>query len=101
MARTENFHFAVDGRFMHRRSHKVLAVFPLPFNPYKLIFRVLNYAWKHKCPERRSALTYWVEDIPSCIDLGMSKYGGPFVAKEVQDVKTFLIIARSTLWSRM
>ena len=25
-------------------------------NPYKLIFRVLHYSWKHKYPERRSAL---------------------------------------------
>ena len=58
-------------------------------NPYKLIFRVLNYSRKHKYPERRSALTYWEEDIPSRIDLGMSKYGGPFTVEEVEDVKTF------------
>ena len=35
----------------------LLTIFPQPFNPYKLIFRVLNYARKHKYPERRSALT--------------------------------------------
>ena len=58
-------------------------------NPYKLIFRVLNYARKHKYPERRSALTYWEEDIPPRIDLGMSKYDGPFTFEEVEDVKTF------------
>ena len=57
-------------------------------NPYKLIFRVLHYSWKHKYPERRSALTYWEEDIPSRIDLGMNKYGGPFTVEEVEDVKT-------------
>ena len=57
-------------------------------NPYKLIFKVLRYSWKHKYPERRSALTYWEEDIPSRIDLGMSKYGGPFTVEEVEDVKT-------------
>ena len=67
----------------------LLTVLPQLFNPYKLIFKVLNYAWKHKYPERRSALTYWEEDIPSRIDLGMSKYGGPFTVEEVEDVKTF------------
>ena len=67
----------------------LLTIFPHSFNPYKLIFRVLNYARKHKYPERRSALTYWEEDIPSRIDLGMSKYGGPFTVEEVEDVKTF------------
>ena len=68
---------------------KLLTIFPHPVNPYKLIIRALNYARKHKYPERRSALTYWEEDIPSCIDLGMSKYGGPFSVEEVEDVKTF------------
>ena len=66
-----------------------LTIFPQLVNPYKLIFRVLNYARKHKYPERRSALTYWEEDIPPRIDLGMSKYGGPFTFEEVEDVKTF------------
>ena len=67
----------------------LLTIFPHSFNPYKLIFKVLIYAQKHKYPERRSALTYWEEDIPSRIDLGMSKYGGPFTVEEVEDVKTF------------
>ena len=57
-------------------------------NPYKLIFKVLNYARKHKYPQRRSALTYWEEGIPSRIDLGKLKYGGPFAFEEVEDVKT-------------
>ena len=59
----------------------LLTIFPHLVNPYKLIFRVLNYAQKHKYPERRSALTYWEEDIPSRIDLGISKYGGPFTVE--------------------
>ena len=58
-------------------------------NPYKLIFKVLKYSWKHKYPERRSALTYWEDKYPSRIDLVMSKYGGPFTVEEVEDVKTF------------
>ena len=49
---------------------------------------MLNYARKHKFPERRSAFTYWEEDYPSRIDLGKDKYGGPFTVEEVEDVKT-------------
>ena len=62
------------------------------FNPFKNIYRVLKYAWKHKVPERRSAFTYWEEDIPPRIDLGKDKYGGPFTTEEVEDTKTFLRI---------
>ena len=61
-------------------------------HPLKLIYLVLKYAWQHKCPERRSAFTYWEEDIPPRIDLGKSKYGGPFTTEEVEDTKTFLRI---------
>ena len=61
-------------------------------NPLKLVHKVLKYAWKHKCPENRSAFTYWEEDIPPRIDLGKNKYGGPFTTEEVEDTKTFLRI---------
>ena len=70
-------------------SH-VLMTKPQLSNPIKHIAKVLNYARKHKFPERRSALTYWEEDYPSRIDLGKDKYGGPFTFEEVEDVKTFL-----------
>ena len=59
-------------------------------NPIKLIVRVLCYARKHKCPENRSALTYWEEEAPSRLDLGKEKYGGPFAEEQVEDVKTIL-----------
>ena len=36
-----------------------------------------------------TVLTYWEEDYPSCIDLGLDKYSGPFTVEEVEDVKTF------------
>ena len=49
---------------------------------------MLNYAWKHKFPERRSAFTYWEEECPSRIDLGKDKYGGPFTVEEVENVKS-------------
>ena len=61
-------------------------------HPLKLIYTVLKYSWKHKVPERRSAFTYWEEHIPARIDLGKSKYGGPFTTEEVEDTKTFLRI---------
>ena len=75
--------------FLYSKYKRLFIILPRLFNPYKSIFRVLSYAWKHKYPERRSALTYWEENVPSRIDLGMSKYGGPFTVEEVEDVKTF------------
>ena len=59
-------------------------------NPLKLIWRVLRFAAKHKYPLYRSALTYWEDEIPSRINLGKDKYGGPFTNEQVEDVKTFL-----------
>ena len=57
-------------------------------NPIKLIFQVLNYARKNKCPRLRSAFTYIDEEHPSHIDFGKHKFGGPFTEEEVEDVKT-------------
>ena len=56
--------------------------------PLRLIYSVLNYSYNHKQPERRSALTYWKNDIPSRNDLGKHKYGGPFTYEQVESVKT-------------
>ncbi len=56
----------------------------------KTIYQVLKFAAKHKAPLNRSALTYWEEDIPSRMDLGKSRYGGPFTTEQVEDVKTLL-----------
>ena len=61
-------------------------------NPIKDIFKVLHYSWCHKCPERRSAFTYWENQIPSRINLGKEKYGGPFTNEQVEDVKCTLIL---------
>ena len=58
-------------------------------NSLKIIFQVLKYSYEHKYPEQRSAFTYWENDIPSRIDLGKEKYGGPFTYEQVEDVKTF------------
>ena len=56
--------------------------------PLRLIYNVLKYSYNHKQPERRSALTYWESGIPSCIDLGKHKDGGPFTYEQVESVKT-------------
>ena len=72
-----------------RTGHKFEADNLLHKNPYKIILEVIKYAWNNKCPENRSALTYWENEIPSRIDLGKKKYGGPFPEEIVEDVKTF------------
>ena len=59
-------------------------------NHYYLIYFVIKFALKHKYPLQRSALTYWEDKIPSRIDLGKSKYGGPFTSEEVENVKILL-----------
>ena len=71
-------------------SSRFLSREPGESNPYKLTCNVLKFAWKHKHPVYRSALTYWENSIPSRIDLGKRKYGGPFSNEEVENVKTFL-----------
>ena len=71
-------HWFID----HRHNH----------NLFKTVYRVLKFAKQHKYPVNRSAFTYWEEEIPSRIDLGKTKYGGPFTTEEVEDVKTFFRI---------
>ena len=74
------------------RCKKHLTIEPAGNNPFVTVYRVLKYSWKHKVPERRSAFTYWEEDIPRRIDLGKHKYGGPFTTEEVEDTKSFFRI---------
>ena len=50
---------------------------------------VLCFALKNKHPLKCSALTYWQEVEPSRINLGKEKYGGPFLERDVESVKTF------------
>ena len=38
----------------------------------------------------RSAFTYCEDELPSRMDFGKSKYGGPFTTEQVEDVKIFL-----------
>ena len=69
--------------------NKVLIKEPVTQNPFKLIYRVLKYALKHKHAQRRSAFTYCEDELPNRLDFGKSKYGGPFTTEQVEDVKTF------------
>ncbi len=71
---------------------KWLIIEPKSPQSLKIIYHVLKFAAKHKAPLNRSALTYWEEDIPSRLDLGKSRYGGPFTTEQVEDVKTFFKI---------
>ena len=66
-----------------------LDIHQVKMNPFKTIVKILQYTWKHKYPERRSAFTYWENKEPSRIDFGKQKYGGPFTNEEVEDMKTF------------
>ena len=59
-------------------------------NPYKLVYKVIKFAAEHKTPIRRSAFTYCEDEVPSRLDLGKEKYGGPFTTEQVEDVKAFL-----------
>ena len=58
-------------------------------NPYKLVYKVTRFACLHKVPVQRSAFTYCEDDLPSGLDLGKNKYGGPFTTEQVEDVKAF------------
>ena len=58
-------------------------------NPYKLVYRVTKFACQHKVPIHRSAFTYCEDDIPTGLDLGKSKYGGPFTTEEIENVNAF------------
>ena len=71
-------------------AKKWLIIEPKSPQSLKTIYHVLKFAAKHKAPLNRSALTYWEEDVPSRMDLGKSRYGGPFTTEQVEDVKTVL-----------
>ena len=66
-------------------------------NPYKLVCKVTKFAHQHKVPVYRSAFTYCEDDIPSGLDLGKAKYGGPFTTEEVENVKAFYGVIRILL----
>ena len=56
-------------------------------NPYKTVFKVISFAWKHKNPLRRTAFTYCDDYIPTRLDFAKERFGGPFTTEQVEDVK--------------
>ena len=66
-------------------------------NPYKLVYKVTKFSRLHKVPIQRSAFTYHEEAVPSGLDLGKAKYGGPFTTEQVEDVKVFYGILKVLL----
>ena len=56
-------------------------------NPLKLIWGVVVFAEKNNEHIFCSAFTY--NEMPSRLDLAKLRYGGPFTAREVEDVKNF------------
>ena len=84
--------------------NNILIKEPTTHNPFKLVYKVITYAMKHKYPTQRSAFTYCEDDIPPRIDFGKMKYGGPFTTEQVEDVKTLfrivlVIVIGSALYS--
>ena len=57
--------------------HNVLLKEPVTQNPFQLVYKVIRYAINNKHPICRSAFTYCEDELPSRIDFGKSKYGGP------------------------
>ena len=70
--------------------NKSLIKEPPPKYSFKLIYKVIKFAIITKHPRCRSAFTYCEDELPSRIDFGKSKYGGPFTTEQVEDVKTLL-----------
>ncbi len=66
-------------------------------NPYKTVYRITKFARTHTVPIYRSAFTYCEDELPSGLDLGKEKYGGPFTTEQVEDVKSFFGILKVML----
>ena len=56
-------------------------------NPYKTVFKVISFAWKHKNPLQRTAFTYGDDYIPTRLDFAKERFGGPFTTEQVENVK--------------
>ena len=72
----------------HTRNH--FNIDRVKYNPYKLIYKVLNFARKNKYPVGPvSAFTRCYNFRPSRLDYAKERYGGPFTTSDVEDVKSF------------
>ena len=75
--------------FIARRNWRWFLADSAKISPYKLVYQVTKFAREHKAPLQRSAFTYCEENLPTGLDLGKAKYGGPFSTEQVEDVKVF------------
>ena len=75
--------------FIARRNWRWFLADSAKISPYKLVYQVTKFAREHKAPLQRSAFTYCEEGVPTGLDLGKDKYGGPFSTEQVEDVKVF------------
>ena len=74
-----------------KKFKNYLNIEPVGVNPVKQIIDVIKYyAYHHKYPVGRSALSYYLNTYPSRLDFGKVQYGGPFTNEEVEDTKTVL-----------
>ena len=73
-----------------KKFKNYLNIEPVGINPVTQIVDVLKYAYHHKYPVRRSALSYYQNTYPSRVDFGKIQYGGPFTNEQVEDTKTVL-----------
>ena len=78
--------------------HRFLIKEPVTRNPLQLVYKIIRYAIRNKHPRHRSAFTYCEDELPSRIDFGKTKYGGPFTTEQVEDVKTFLRLEEASLY---
>ena len=77
--------------FLNCFTHRMFNKERVKYNPYKMIFRILNFARKHKRPVGHpSAFAYCDTFKPSRMDYAKERYGGPFTTTDVEDVKTFI-----------
>ena len=65
-----------------KKLKNYLNIEPAGVNPIKQIVDVLKYAYHHKYPVRRSALSYYQNTYPSRINFGKVQYGGPFTKEQ-------------------
>ena len=61
--------------------NKSLIKEPPTKSSFKLIYKIIKFAIVTKHPRCRSAFTYCEDELPSRIDFGKSKCGGPFTTE--------------------
>ena len=82
---------------VHRKKNWFL-INPARINPYKLVYKITRLARQHKVPVQRSAFTYSEDEIPTGLDLAITKYGGLYSTEEIENAKAFYGILKFLLF---